>query len=120
GVVGLLIFFEPVGAVSIFLFFGFFGWLFQWATRKKIHLWAQLRHEHEGARIQHLQQGLGGVKEVKLLGREEGFIADYAWHTMQSARMSKRENFFFSLPRFLFEWLAVVGLAILVFFLIGQ
>jgi ABC-type multidrug transport system fused ATPase/permease subunit len=71
-------------------------------------------------RLQHLQQGLGGAKDVKLLGRETEFLQQYSEHNVKSARMSHFQLTLQQLPRLWLELLAVSGLAILVITMLAQ
>ena len=79
-----------------------------------------LRQHHEGLRIQHLQQGLGGAKDVKLLGREADFLARYREHSVASARVGRNQITMVQLPRLWLELLAMVGLAMLILVMLAQ
>ena len=48
---------------------GFAGWLFLRTTRRKNTELGEKRQYHSGLIIQHLQQGLGAIKDVKLLAQ---------------------------------------------------
>jgi len=120
GISVLLVAFQPVGALSVLALFAFSGWIFYRATKGRAKIWGETRLFHEGKKIQHLQQGLGGVKEVKLLGREEDFLSQFFHHTAGSAKMSERQNVVLALPRLFLEWVAVAGLALLVLSLVLQ
>jgi ABC-type multidrug transport system fused ATPase/permease subunit len=71
-------------------------------------------------RLQHLQQGLGGAKDVKLLGREANFLDQYRLHNSLSARVSQYQAMLQMLPRLWLELLAVTGLATLVIAMMAQ
>jgi ABC-type multidrug transport system fused ATPase/permease subunit len=71
-------------------------------------------------RIQHLQQGLGGVKDVKILGRESQFLAEYDFHNVAAARVHQRQFALQNLPRLWLELLGVVVLAALVLTMLAQ
>jgi ABC-type multidrug transport system fused ATPase/permease subunit len=71
-------------------------------------------------RIQHLQQGLGGAKDVKLLGRESDFLNQYSIHNKESARVNQLNNTVQQLPRIWLELLAVCGLVALVLVMLAQ
>lgn len=120
GIGTMLLLVEPLGAVLVITTLGFAGYVFHRATNSCLLRWGEARQFHDGQRLQHLQQGLGGAKEVKLLGREEDFISQYNLHNTGSARMSKLQNVLQALPRLWLELLAVVGLATLVFTMIVQ
>jgi ABC-type multidrug transport system fused ATPase/permease subunit len=120
GIATLLLSVEPLGALLVVSIFGLAGWGFNHLTRHHILRWGKARQFHEGLRLQHLQQGLGGAKDVKLLGRESDFLAQYRLHTVGSTRVAGRQATLQVLPRLWLELLAVVGLAVLVLVMIGQ
>jgi ABC-type multidrug transport system fused ATPase/permease subunit len=120
GVSTLLIAVEPLGAILVMSTLGVAGWAFNRFTRSYLQRWGETFQVHEGMRIQHLQQGLGGAKDVKLLGRESDFLAQYGQHNAGSARIGQRQATLQALPRLWLELLAVSGLAALVLAMIGQ
>jgi len=120
GIVALLLFVEPIGALIVVSSLGLAAWLFQRAVRNYLLSLGEGRQFHEGMRIQHLQQGLGGAKDVKILGRELDFLTRYNLHNEGSALVSRRQKTVNELPRLWLELLAVGGLAILVLVLLAQ
>jgi ABC-type multidrug transport system fused ATPase/permease subunit len=111
GLFVLLLVVEPIGTVSTIAVFGLSAGLFQLATRKKIAEWGRLRKKHLALVLQHLQQGLGGAKEVKLLGRERKFLDDHEEHLVASMEISRKFSLMQMLPRL---WLEVIAIASLV------
>ena len=120
GLSTLLLAIEPLGAVLVVSVLGLSGLGFHHATRARFIRWGEARQYHERLRIQHLQQGLGAAKDVKLLGRESEFLDQYRTHNTQNARVGQLEQTLTQLPRLWLELLAVVGLAALVLALIAQ
>ena len=120
GIVSLMLAIEPLGALIVVSVLGTTSWGFHRLTRERITRWGQARQHHEGLRIQHLQQGLGGAKDVKLLGRETDFLEQYRVHNVQSARMGQLQTTLQQLPRLWLELLAVSGLAMLVISMLAQ
>lgn len=120
GLCFLLLVVEPLGAMIIVSVLGIAAWGFHHLTRRRITSWGAARQHHEGLRIQHLQQGLGGAKDVKLLGRETDFLEQYRVHNAQSARVGQLQATLQQLPRLWLELLAVGGLAILVISMLVQ
>ncbi len=114
GIAILLLIAEPAGALGVLAVLGTAGFLFQYATRGALQRWGKARQHHEGKRIQHLQQGFGGIKEIKLLGREAELSAQYDIHNLGHARVVHRQNVLRQMPRLCFELLAIGGLAVLV------
>jgi ATP-binding cassette, subfamily B, bacterial PglK len=120
GLCSLLLVIEPLGALIVASVLGAAAWGFHLLTRGRIARWGEARQHHEGLRIQHLQEGLGGAKDVKLLGRETEFLDQYRAHNVQSARAGQLQLTLTQLPRLWLELLAVSGLAILVISMLAQ
>ncbi len=120
GLCTLLLVVEPLGALIVVSVLGIAAWGFHRLTLTNIKRWAAARQFHEGLRIQHLQQGLGGAKDVKLLGRETEFLKQYIPHNMHSARVGQLVATLKQLPRLWLELLAVSGLAILAISMLAQ
>ncbi len=120
GVAFMLILIEPVGAITITSFLGLFGYAFHKATKKKLIFWGERRQFHAGLTGQYLMQGLGGVKDVKLLGREEYFLDEYSEHNIKYANIITRVTTLGQVPRLYLELLAVSGLAGLIVIMVLQ
>ena len=73
GITCLLIYIEPTGTIVVILTMVLLGGAFIFFTRDRLKKWGEQRLYHDGLRVQHLQQGFGGAKELKLLGREDFF-----------------------------------------------
>jgi ABC-type multidrug transport system fused ATPase/permease subunit len=110
----LLLSVEPLAAMCMLAVFGGVGFLFQYAFRVPLQRWGKARQHHQGKLIQHVQQGFGGVKEIKLLGREAEQLAQFEVHNLGSARVVHRQNVLRQMPRLWFELLAISGMAVLV------
>lgn len=120
GIAILLLLVEPLGALIVVIVLGGAAWGFHRMTRERISRWGVERQLHDGLRLQHLQQGLGGAKDVKLLGRESDFLTQFHTHNVKSARVWKLQSTLQNFPRLMFELLAVTGLAILVLSMLSQ
>lgn len=120
GLSTLLLMIEPLGTLIVVGVLGVAAGGFHYLTRSRLARWGRARQHHEGLRIQHLQQGLGGAKEVKLLGREREFLERYRIHNLQSARARLLQQALQQLPRLWLELLAVCGLAALVLTMLAQ
>jgi len=114
GIVILLFYIEPIGAISVTILLGLVTKLILSLTRKNISRWGKERQYHDGKKIQHLQQGLGGVKDALILGKEEHFLKQFQHHNLLGRRPDQKQAFLQEVPRFLFEFLAVIGLIIII------
>lgn len=119
-IICLLLAVEPLGSLIVVFFLSVTGFLYYTVTKAKIAKWGASKQFHDLLRLQHLRQGLGGVKEVKLLGRESGFLKDFHEHNFATTNASKLQVTFQQFPRLIFELLAVFGLAILVISMLNE
>ena len=116
----LLLWVEPLGTAFLLLILGSMAWLFHRVTRKSVASWGKERQKREGLKLLHLQQGLGGIKDIKLFGCEQEFLERYKEHNQIAAIMGKRQLVLQQLPKLGIEMLAVLSLVILALALIGQ
>jgi ATP-binding cassette, subfamily B, bacterial PglK len=117
-IVILLIALEPVSALTALLGLGLFGWVFHKITSNYLKKYGAQRMYHDGLRIQHLQQGLNGLKDVKILGRESAFSNVYKIHAKASANNARRAHVISQIPRLLLEVLAISGITILILMMV--
>ena len=120
GISALLLTVEPAGTLIAVLVLGGAALAFHHGMRNRIVRWGEARQLHDGLRLQHLQQGLGGAKDVKLLGRESNFLDQYRVHSAKSARVGQFQATLLMMPRLWLELLAVAGLATLVITMLAQ
>ena len=110
----LLIYVEPIGTLAVLLVFGVSTLLFQRLTRRRIDNWGYRVDYHETKILQHLQEGFGGAKDVKILGRENEFLSHHEKHLGESIRINRIYNVILTLPRSFMEIITIVGLCLLV------
>lgn len=120
GLAAILLAVEFLGTVLVVGTLGLAVYGFQRLTRDRILRWGVARQEFEGLRLQHLQQGLGSAKDIKILGREGDFLARYWMYNNGNAQIGQRQATLEALPRLWLELLAVIGLASLVLVMIAQ
>jgi ABC-type multidrug transport system fused ATPase/permease subunit len=120
GISGMLLVVEPFGAIVVMLVIGIAGLLFHRFTRSHVSRWGVSLEVHERKRVQYLQEGLGGAKDVKLLGREHDFLTQYELHSKGSARLNELNTTIQAFPRLWLEMLGVAGLAALVVVMLAQ
>ncbi len=110
----LLIAVEPVGTLAVLLVFGLSTFVFQRTTRRRIDNWGYQVDYHETKILQHLQEGFGGAKDVKVLGRENEFLSQHEKHLGESIRINRIYNVILTLPRSFMEIITIVWLCLLV------
>lgn len=114
GVVFLLMFVEPAGALTIISLLGFATWSFYRTTKKKLTYWGTLRQKYDGSMLQSLQQGFGAVKDISILGRQEQVAKDFSTQMLAASAVEVRQVTLQQVPRLWLEFLTVCGLILLV------
>lgn len=120
GLFALLVYVEPVGTIFVITLFGFFGLLIRSITKGPISRWGELRKFHSREVFRHMQQGLGAVKEIKIMGREQQFLDAHQKHLELRMEMDRRYTTMQSIPRLSFESLAMVGLGVVVVVMVAS
>ena len=114
GICVLLFIVEPKGVTVTVAVLGGIGWILQKLTKAySMHL-GKTRLLHDGLRTQFLQEGIAGIKDIKVLGKERYFLNKHEMHIKISAHAGELQSLFQQAPRLLLEVLAVFGLVLFV------
>jgi len=120
GVSALLLYIEPWATLMVIIVLGSVAAVFYLIVRKRLSRWGKERQYYDGKRIQLVQEGLGSIKEVRLLGREGDFLDQYKRSNIMNAQILVRQHFLQQVPRLWLEVLAISALAAVVLMLIAQ
>jgi len=115
---GLLLYLETVGTLTTVGIFLLGTFVFLRVSRPLTERWGQSRNAARERATKALLQGLGGVKEIKLMGREEAFLGEHQRQQHTSQRATYLFGTFQQFPRSVFEILAFMGVGGLVSVLI--
>ncbi len=77
-------------------------------TKKKVMKWSNERQLHSKMKIQHIQEGISGIKEIKILGKEDFFLNYFDKHNERYTKISQFFNIVTNLPRIILEFLAIL------------
>ena len=117
-VIATLIYIEPLGAISIGLFFGVLSFLFFSSFKTRLKKWGIYR-EHLDEKISKIAiESLSLVKDLKVLGRENFFIKNYSEINYVKSRLSANHATIIQLPRFFLELVSIVGLVAFIFLML--
>jgi ATP-binding cassette, subfamily B, bacterial PglK len=117
-VLTLLMFIEPQGTSIIFLIIGSTALIYQYVTKQRLLKYGKSRQQSEGKRIQHVQQGIASVKDVKILSREREFIEQFDKYNVMGVKAERFQYILAAMPRLLLEFVVIFGLTALISFLI--
>jgi ABC-type multidrug transport system fused ATPase/permease subunit len=120
GMAFTLILVEPIGAIFVSLFLFLFVIIFHSLTKTKLEKLGNGRQVHSEHVNKHLLQGFGGVKEIKLMGREKYFSNAFSEHNRQYNSIIVKVNTLTLAPRLYLEFLAVCSLIGLLLLMVIQ
>ena len=106
----LLLVVEPVVTLVVFGVLGTVTVVFYRATRAKIGEYAKESQRHRKLSVQAVNQGLGGFKDARILGRETFFLQSYSESTGFQAEADRYKAVIGALPRLFLETIAVAGM----------
>ena len=118
GIASFVIWYEPVGAIIIILFFGLFGYLFFNTIKRRVKKWGEIRQTHSGLRLKFLNEGFRLIKYAKILQKTKELIQIYTNNNKILNLCEVKQNFTDSLPRLWLEWLIVIAFTLVIFVMI--
>jgi ABC-type multidrug transport system fused ATPase/permease subunit len=110
----VLVAIEPLGTICVIGVLLVATFVFQRFFDQKLQRWGALRQIQKGAIIQTIQQGLGAVKDLQVLGREDWFVDEHSERQSIDANLLRRINTVQAIPRLWLEVMAIAGLVGLV------
>jgi len=120
GVALMLIYIEPVGSFVVIVFMGFFSFFFYRITRSRLINWGTERQYCEKEINKNLIQSLHGIKDVKILNREDFFIKIFKQFNKKKSDITTKFTALQQFPRVYLELLAIIGITILVYIMLYQ
>lgn len=115
-----LLIIEPVTSLAATAGISLATLLFYRIVRQRLGKLGKNRQYHQGKLFQTINQGLGGIKESKILGREQLFLDQYDSHNLLATQALQFSQVVGQLPRFFIESMAVVGLMLILISVLAQ
>lgn len=96
--------------------------VFSFISKKYSSEWGRQGQQHKSRIYQWMNQSLGGIKEIKVLNREENFITSYDQHFAKYVRVLRLNRLMGVVPKHIIEMVAMTGLllAIIIKIFFGQ
>ena len=113
GLTFLLFSTQPFAAMVITGIFSSVGFLYYWIFRNRMAHWMRLRMNHDGRRIRAIQEGLGALKELKVLGRTKHFLEEYRRYNTERGRVVAKHEVVHGSNLLLLEVLGMSSLLVL-------
>jgi ABC-type multidrug transport system fused ATPase/permease subunit len=114
GLVTLLAIVEPFGVISVFCLFGGFAFAVRKYSGDRVVRWGRIRNEHIEKTMQYMQQSFGGIKDVKILGRDTNLVNQYRIELQNSANLDQKFSLTQSIPRYGLELMTITCIIILI------
>jgi len=114
GILFILIFFEPFIVISALLIISIISFIFLKFTRNKNLKYGLLRQKYEGLKIKFFNEGIGSVKELKILGTEKGFFSNFNKQNEGITHVGTRQSFITVFPQIGLEFIAILGIVIVI------
>ncbi|MDP9202992.1 MAG: ABC transporter ATP-binding protein/permease, partial [Gemmatimonadota bacterium] len=110
----LLLLVDPGVTLAVFMLVGTAAAGFYMAVRHTLLERGKLAQAHRGRRMQAMNEGLGSIKDAKLLGRESYLVDAFSSETRAIEHHQFYPRVIAALPRLFLEVVAIVGLLLVV------
>lgn len=115
-----LILIEPIGAISIGIFYGSLSVIFFQFTKSKLTNWSELREKFDLQISKNIFEGLGGIKDLLILGKIHIYIQQFSRNNNLRQRLNAKMGTLSQIPRFYLELVSIFGLLSFICILIYQ
>ena len=120
GILLLAIWVNPLGTLVAMGGLGFALWAYYHLFKTRVEFWGRQTQQNAQGMYQQMQHGFGGIKEVKIFGRENFFCAAFARHAAGFAQNVGRHNFLAQSSRHIIELLVISVLLGAIIFLVAR
>jgi ABC-type multidrug transport system fused ATPase/permease subunit len=117
-VLGLLVALYPMLALMTFGFLGAAYGITFLLVRRGMAESGRLRSQADRARFQAASEALSGIKDIRILGREEPFLRRFERHSRVYEAQMARQQVIAAVPRYAFETIAFGGMLMIVLILL--
>jgi ABC-type multidrug transport system fused ATPase/permease subunit len=104
---------EPLGGVVAVVFLGGVTLLIQRLLRPRLQGWSRRFQDAATGGLQAIQQSLGGIRDIKLLGQEATFLAEHRYFRLRGARALYLSQAAGAIPRAMIELAMVSAVVVL-------
>ena len=118
-IIGFLFFVDPVVALMVTLVLGLAYAGIYYAVRDRLDRTGAVRVEANTLRYQFVSEAFGGIKEVKLRGKEQAFLEQYEEPSKRYARVQADYRVVKKAPRYILEAVAFGGIILIAVYLIA-
>ena len=110
----LLFYFNWQSTLVIFLLFGGLTFFLYSHHKKRLNQLGFMRNELSQSQLRNIQDGIGGIKEIKLLGRESYFLNQFHKNTEKLAYANVENSIISGTPRLIIEFFAICSVSTII------
>lgn len=115
-----LLIMEPLISLVVIFFSGLGAGSFLLLTQKKVKAYGIQEQGHRKNMIQAVNQGLGGIKDARVLNREQLFIEKFRVEAYDSTRLQAYIRYIQQIPKPVVETTAVLGMMLISAIMVWQ
>ncbi len=119
GIAILLLYYQPKGFLIVAIISFVVIWTYNFFTSQKLDDLGKRRQVNDSLIVQKIQQGLGGLREIKIYNRELGFFSSFKKSILNVYNIAWLSDFIHKIPRLLLEFASVLSLAAIVLLFIN-
>jgi len=108
----ILIILSPISFFSILSVFFLFSFIFVYLIKKFLKKWGYQRQDHQENSIKYLQEGIRGIKELRIYNLEKNFLDYFKFHTKKYLKIEENINFISIVPKYYIELLGVISFVV--------
>lgn len=108
--VGYLLIKEPVITICVALSMGVLVFIFLTKFKKSLSMLGHQRRKFTSAMTKCMQQGFGGIKEIKVSNKEEVFCRDYEKNNLQFTEAMRKNLLLNAIPKPVMEMICITSL----------
>ena len=118
GLLALAIWVNPLGALVAMGGLGIAFFAYYHLFKARVEIWGNRTQQHAQGMYEQLQHAFGGIKEVKIFGRENFFSAAFTRHAEGYVQNARRHGFLSQSSRQVIEILVISALLVSVMMLV--
>ncbi len=120
GLTSFLVLFEAKVAISSIIFLGVLSVIFYKFIQNQVAVTGRIKQKNDAIRIMHMTQSLNGIKDIKILNKENFFVNNFSFHDSLSSRAEFLHNFLLSLPKLILELILISAVILFISFVIFE
>lgn len=111
----LLLLCQDVGiTLGVIVLAGAFGFVYMKVFRKRVRAAGRRSRDKQGSTRQAVLEALGGIKEIKVLNREQVFVEEYNEEYKDYAESNRKFKVYSMIPKPVMETVAISGLLLVI------